>query len=116
MRARLIVSSLLAAALSCREQPPEQRQVQAPPAPAPAPTDVSHGEAAIGTTEQPAPVNPAAPPLSTDYLHRVRLEMRHVRLTIAADVSYEAGTYPFVTHAFADATKGEVGMFEAKGP
>ena len=26
----------------------------------------------------------------------------------------EAGTYPFVTHAFADATKGAVGMFEAK--
>ena len=25
----------------------------------------------------------------------------------------EAGTYPFVTHAFADATKGAVGMFEA---
>ena len=26
----------------------------------------------------------------------------------------EAGTYPFVTHAFADATKGAVGMLEAK--
>ena len=26
----------------------------------------------------------------------------------------EPGTYPFVTHAFADATKGAVGMFEAK--
>jgi nitrite reductase (NO-forming) len=26
----------------------------------------------------------------------------------------EAGIYPFVTHAFADATKGAVGMFEAK--
>jgi nitrite reductase (NO-forming) len=28
----------------------------------------------------------------------------------------EPGTYPFVTHAFADATKGAVGMFEAKAP
>ena len=28
----------------------------------------------------------------------------------------EAGTYPFVTHAFADATKGAVGMFEATAP
>jgi hypothetical protein len=26
----------------------------------------------------------------------------------------EAGTYPFVTHAFADATNGAVGMLEAK--
>ena len=25
----------------------------------------------------------------------------------------EAGTYPFVSHAFADATKGAVGMFKA---
>lgn len=28
----------------------------------------------------------------------------------------EPGTYPFVTHAFADATKGAVGMLEAKQP
>ncbi len=28
----------------------------------------------------------------------------------------EAGTYPFVTHAFADATKGAIGMFEAGKP
>ena len=28
----------------------------------------------------------------------------------------EAGTYPFVSHAFADATKGAVGMFEASRP
>ena len=26
----------------------------------------------------------------------------------------EAGTYPFVSHAFADATKGAVGMFRAQ--
>ncbi len=26
----------------------------------------------------------------------------------------EAGTYPFVSHAFADATKGAVGMFKAR--
>ena len=26
----------------------------------------------------------------------------------------EAGTFPFVTHAFADATKGAVGVLEAK--
>lgn len=97
MRTHLIVASLFAAIVSCREQPPEQRQVQAPPATAtataPAPADVLHGEAPISTTEPPAPVNPAAPPPSTNYLHRVRLEMRHVRLTIAAGVSYEAWTF-----------------------
>jgi nitrite reductase (NO-forming) len=28
----------------------------------------------------------------------------------------EPGTYPFVTHAFADATKGGVGMLQARAP
>jgi nitrite reductase (NO-forming) len=28
----------------------------------------------------------------------------------------EDGTYPFVTHAFADATKGAVGVFKAGNP
>lgn len=91
MRARLIVSSLLVAVVSCREQPQERRQVEAPPAVAPA--DVSHGEAPIGTTDQPAPVDPAAPPRSTARLHRVRLEMRHERLTIAENVTYDAWTF-----------------------
>ena len=91
MRTRLILPSLLAAVVSCREQPPERREVQVPPITPPA--DVSHGEAPIGTTGQPAPVDPAAPPRGMAHLHRVRLEMRHARLTIAADVTYEAWTF-----------------------
>ena len=91
MVTRLLALSLLAAAVSCREQPPQQAQVPAPPTTAPA--DVSHGEAPIGTTEAPAPVDPAAPPRPTGHLHRVRLEVRHARLTIAPDVMYEAWTF-----------------------
>jgi len=90
MITRLLAFSLLAAVVSCREQPP-QPKVPAPPATAPA--DVSHGEAPIGTTEAPAPVDPAAPPRPTGHLHRVRLEVRHGRLTIAPDVMYEAWTF-----------------------
>lgn len=91
MRTRLVVSSLLAVVVSCREQPPQQGQVQMPPTTPPA--DVSHGEAPIGTTAQPAPIDPAAPPRSQSRLHRVRLEMLHSRLTIAADVTYDAWTF-----------------------
>ena len=90
MRARLIVPALLITLVSCRERPRE-REVEAPPAVAPA--DVSHGEAPIGTTDQPAPVDPAAPPRQAAHLHRVRLEMRHARLTIAAGVTYEGWTF-----------------------
>lgn len=70
-------------------------------------------------------------------MHHIRVAIRHAKITIAQGVTYdawtaeiapsrayvnlmphdsllEAGTYPFVSHAFADATKGAVGMFEAR--
>ena len=54
--------------------------------------DVSHGEAAIGSAETP-PVDPAAPPRAAATLHRVRIVIRHARLTVAPGVNYDAWTF-----------------------
>ena len=74
----------------CRQesaQPPEQ----APAATAPA--NVSHGEAAVGSPDQPAPIDPVAPPRSTSRHHHLRIEIAHKKLTIADGVTYDAWTF-----------------------
>jgi nitrite reductase (NO-forming) len=78
--------------VACRESPPRAAQ-QAETPPAPAPADVSHGEAAIGSPEQPAPIDPVAPPRSSARLHRLRIEISHKKLTIANGVTYDAWTF-----------------------
>jgi nitrite reductase (NO-forming) len=66
---------------------------QRPQAPSTTPAaDVSHGEAAIGSAATP-PVDPAAPPRSAATLRRVRIVIRHAKLTIAAGVTYDAWTF-----------------------
>jgi len=57
------------------------------------PADVSHGEAPVGTTATPAPVDPRAPAPSTSRLLKVRLEIREAHLAIAEGVVYEAWTF-----------------------
>jgi nitrite reductase (NO-forming) len=86
------VTGLVTAAvtLACREQQPSQR-VASPPANAPA--DVSHGEAPIGTAAAPAAIDPAAPPRSTSRVHRLRVAIKHAKITIADGVTYDAWTF-----------------------
>ncbi len=55
--------------------------------------DVSHGEAPVGTTASPAPVDPRAPEPSTSRRVRVRFETREASLAIAPGVLYEAWTF-----------------------
>jgi len=62
-------------------------------APTATPANVSHGEAPVGTTATPAPVEAAAPARSTARLHRVRLEMLDTVVTIAEGVRYRAWTF-----------------------
>jgi nitrite reductase (NO-forming) len=57
------------------------------------PADVSHGEAAVGTSTAPAPVDPRAPAPATARLIRIRLEVREARLAIADGVVYEGWTF-----------------------
>ena len=69
----------------------EEQRAEAPPTTAPA--DVSHGEAPVGSPEQPPPIDPVAPPRSSAQLHRVRIEINHKKLTIAEGVTYDAWTF-----------------------
>jgi nitrite reductase (NO-forming) len=57
------------------------------------PANVSHGEAPIGTGTSAAAVDPALPARGAGRLHRVRFEMKHVTITIASGVSYDAWTF-----------------------
>jgi nitrite reductase (NO-forming) len=58
------------------------------------PADVSHGEAKIGGPDgTPAPISAALSPAKQTRLHRVRLEMNHTPVAIAAGVRYAAWTF-----------------------
>jgi len=93
MRRSLIVAGLLGAAtlLACREQTQQAPSATVPPTKVPA--DVSHGEAAIGSTTGPVAIDPVAPPRSTSRLHRLRVAIRHAKITIADGVTYDAWTF-----------------------
>jgi nitrite reductase (NO-forming) len=79
----------LAALLACQRTPPARKVLQPSLKPA---ADVSHGEAPIGTTATPPPVDPRAPARSRG-LHRFRLEMVHTPITIDSGVVYNAWTF-----------------------
>lgn len=58
------------------------------------PSDVSHGEAPIGPSDTaPAPVSAELPPVTRTRVHRIRLEMKHMPITIAPGVRYAAWTF-----------------------
>jgi nitrite reductase (NO-forming) len=85
-----LVASLGLAA--CREPAPQESHRPATP-PTTAPADVSHGEAPIGSAEQPAPIDATAPPRPSGRLHRVRIVISHAKIAIAAGVTYDAWTF-----------------------
>jgi len=93
MRNSLAILSLcgaVAVVIGCREQEGREK-VEAPPAVPPA--DLSHGEAPVGTGAEPAPIDPAAPPRRIASLHRLRIVIRHAKISIAAGVTYDAWTF-----------------------
>jgi nitrite reductase (NO-forming) len=55
--------------------------------------NISHGEAPIGTSGGPPLVDPVLPAREPGRLHHIRLEMKHVTLTIAPGVQYAAWTF-----------------------
>ena len=84
--------------IGCRNAPEREGAQQearerrtAPPTAVPA--DVSHGEAPVGSSQVPPPIDPVAPPRSSATLHRVRIEMRHARIQIDSGVTYDAWTF-----------------------
>jgi nitrite reductase (NO-forming) len=72
-------------------KPPEERPAQ--PAPSTSPSNLSHGEAPVGTDSTPAPIDPHAPPGSNSRLHRVRLQISHAVLDIDANTPYDGWTF-----------------------
>ena len=86
----LVTVALLAAA--CTAKPRTQAAGREEPWTA-APADVSHGEAPVGSTSAPAPVDPRAPEPSTSRLVKVRYETRHAKVAIAPGILYEAWTF-----------------------
>ncbi len=67
------------------------RQLSAPPSATPA--DLSHGEAPLGPPGVPAPIPPEAPVPVAARLRRLRLEIRHVDITVDSGVTYQAWTF-----------------------
>lgn len=86
----LVPFIVLACTRERRAPPAATSQAQAPST-TPA-ADVSHGEAAIGSADT-APVDPQAPSRTTATLRRIRIEIRHAKVTIANGVSYNAWTF-----------------------
>ncbi len=98
MRRRLAVSCCLSAALAvlaCRERAaePPRREIAPSTPPTAAPADVSHGEAPVGSGDQPPPVDPNAPQASTARLQHIRITIRHTKIAIATGVTYDAWTF-----------------------
>ena len=89
--------------LGCRQETPQNARATNDSVPAPltptGPADttpaanISHGEAPIGDTTGLALVDPLLPARPAGRIHRLRLEMRHVTLTIAPGVKYAAWTF-----------------------
>lgn len=88
---RKLLVLLLTAAACDRPAPSGQPGVTTPSTTAPA--DVSHGEAPIGTTAEPADIDPIAPPRSTMHFHRVRFEMKNVRLHVTPQIQYDGWSF-----------------------
>ena len=93
--ALVLIVAVLVALMACRERPARQADQTRPGAALPTtpPADVSHGEAPVGSSAEPAPIDPAAPPRAAGRLHHVRVVIRHAKIEIAAGVPYDAWTF-----------------------
>ena len=91
----LFPTIVILSVMACRERA-AQRSDQTHPGvvpPTTIPADVSHGEAPVGSSAEPAPVDPAAPPKAVGRLHRVRIVISHAKVNIAEGVTYDAWTF-----------------------
>lgn len=66
---------------------------QAMPPDTPPPANISHGEAPVGESTEPAPIEARLAPREPARLRRLRLEMTHTTITIAPGVHYAAWTF-----------------------
>src|SRR5215472_1796319 len=99
MRRSLIAFSLALAACKVSQGPPPAPAQNAAPAaqadtaPTKVPANISHGEAPVGTTNTPPPIEAAAPPATAAPVVKVRFEIKNERLTVDSNVAYEGWTF-----------------------
>lgn len=85
---------ILAVACTSSKTPSESKQATtSEQAPTAVPANVSHGEAAIGSAVDAAPVNAIAPIRKTEHLVRVRFEIKDTLIQISKGVQYKAWTF-----------------------
>src|SRR3954471_23105687 len=90
--ALLVILSLPACSPSSTPRSPQSDSArhQAPTA---SPANMSHGDAPVGNTAEPAPVRPDAPPRATSRLVRVRFVIRDTIIQVSKSVAYRAWTF-----------------------
>ena len=92
--------SLAALALAACHAPANHPPPAAPPAapaataaPTNVPADISHGEAAVGATTTPPPIDPTAPARTTAKVVKIRFEIQNERITLDSGVEYDGWTF-----------------------
>lgn len=88
---------LLVSLAACTSEPGSRAPVQTDTAkhqaPTASPANMSHGEAPVGTTTEPAPVSADAPARATGRLVHVRFAIRDTIIQVAKGVLYHAWTF-----------------------
>jgi nitrite reductase (NO-forming) len=88
--------------------PPASNDAAATQAPTSVPANMSHGEAAIGTAIDSAPIDPAPPPRSLTHLVHVRFEIKNALIQVAKGVQYQAWSFQSrVPGPFVRVTQGD---------
>lgn len=84
---------LVLAASACGTPTPATPGSTGAQAPTASPANMSHGEAPVGTTADPAPVSPDAPPRTSRKVVRVRMVVRDTIIQVSKGVRYQAWTF-----------------------
>ena len=97
-RPLITVIGMLSACRPAAAPPPAETrtpatQEQKPAPPPTSPSELSHGEARVGTGGSEPRIEPDAPKPSPGRVKRLRLQMSHRTITIAPDVQYAAWTF-----------------------
>ncbi len=93
---RLCLGMLGLAACQAKAPAPAAKNTTAAPtaaAPTDVPANMSHGEAAVGNSTDPAPVDPSAPARSASRIVKVRFEIKDTTIVVAKGVQYQAWTF-----------------------
>jgi len=89
----LLLILSLSACTSKPTPPPAQSDSAKHQAPTTSPANMSHGEAPVGNSAEPAPVSPEAPPRASSRVVRARFVIRDTIIQVSKSVTYRAWTF-----------------------